>query len=76
MSNSRRDGENKNLATFLALAALLFLSAGLLGLATIVMPGLAAVLLVVFGFVFVGCLHYVVWGWWLTGRKPDDDDQQ
>ena len=70
------DPESKNDAdrrTFLALFILLFMAGLLLGLTALVLPALLGVVLVVAGIGLFGVMHYLVWGWWLSGylqRNP------
>jgi len=63
-----------NSATFLALAALLAIAAGLLVLMALVMPSIIGIPAVVCGFFFFGAFHYVVWGWWMSRSRFKDDD--
>jgi len=71
----RRPSGSSNSGTFLALFALLVVAAGLLALTAMVTPAVFGFLIVVFGFVFYGALHYVLWGWWV-GRSSDRDDEE
>jgi Flp pilus assembly protein TadB len=70
----RQSNADRNSGTFLALAALMLVGAGLLMLVAIVLPQALGLVLVVFGFFLMGLLHYVTWGWWLS-RTPADEDE-
>ena len=69
-----KSGNSKDVATMLALMALLAIAAGLLFLMAIVFPGVLGILLVVGGFFFFALFHYVVWGWWFAGRRTAYED--
>ena len=66
--------EPENTGTALALVALLFVAAALLGLGALVMPQVFGFPAVVFGFLCVSALHYVLWGWWLKAKPLDEED--
>ncbi|MBM80883.1 MAG: hypothetical protein CMJ78_09850 [Planctomycetaceae bacterium] len=74
---SQRD--QRNASTLVALVGVLFVSLCMIGISALVMPQIAAILLVFCGFVFVGVLHYVTWGRWLTRKLREshefDDDE-
>lgn len=69
-----RPPQEKNSGTALALLGILLLAAMLLGLVALVLPQIVGLLLVVFGFFFLGVLHYLIWGWWLR-VTPDPKDE-
>lgn len=65
-----------NLATMIALFGLLVVSAAILGLMALVLPQFLGIILVV-GLVCAGiAFHYLVWGWWLSGMKRDDAEEE
>lgn len=78
MKSSKTDASARNAATFIAMLALLATAFGLLGLAAMVMPQILGLLVVVGGFGFCVLFHYLVWGWWLSGRaarlQPEETD--
>ncbi len=76
MPQTQRKDERRDAGTLLAVMILLLISAGLVGLAALVMPQIIGLLVVVFGFFCFGAIHYVIWGWWFTSRgdsKAADD---
>ena len=74
MNEPRKPDAGRELATLLALGALLMVAAGLVGLTAMVMPSLIALPLLFFAFAFVGGVHYLTWGWWMSRRPPADED--
>jgi hypothetical protein len=77
MNDGRRSAADleakRNAGTCLALAGLLFIGAGLFGLAVVVLPDL--LMAVVFVSILGGfvLLHYLTWGRWLSRPRPGDD---
>jgi hypothetical protein len=49
----------------MALVAILFVGAGLLGLMFVVLPDFWKILLVIAGFALFFFLHYITWGRWM-----------
>lgn len=60
-----RDQPSGDQSTWLALGALLFVGAGLMGIMFVVLPDMVLLLLVVAGFAIFILLHYVTWGYWM-----------
>ncbi len=75
MNASRSTNGQPNAGTLLALVGLMLVAGGLLALMAMVMPGLFGILLVIWAFLFFGLFHYFVWGWWMTARRDDGDDE-
>lgn len=74
MTSRKEPRRRGNGATLIALAGLLILALGLGGLIAMVMPAMIffpAIILAIFSF---GCFHYLMWGWWLSGLEPPEDD--
>jgi|GEM_PF-1893841 len=67
-------GVRSNVGTYLALAGLLVMAAGLLALMAFVNIAFFGVLIVIVAFFGMGLFHYVVWGWWLSSLPSDDDE--
>lgn len=66
-----------NAGTAIALFGLLLASGAILGLMSLVLPQVAGVLLVVLLiFVVPMALHYLVWGWWLSQMKDEEDEEK
>lgn len=63
----------RNMVTLLALGFLLLCSMGLLALVALVMPQALGLVLVGGGFFVLCCMHYLVWGWWLSSLKPPSE---
>jgi hypothetical protein len=66
----------RDAATCLALAGMLFVAGGLLALAAMVLPQIRALILVGGGLVLFIALHYVTWGWWLSRSPTSHDDPE
>ncbi|QDU37449.1 hypothetical protein Mal4_17620 [Maioricimonas rarisocia] len=69
---SRADDGSRNAATMLALLGLLLVSFGLLALTAMVLPQIAAVLLVIMGFVGIFAVHYLTWGRLMQSSREDE----
>jgi hypothetical protein len=66
-----------NAGTAIALFGLLVISGAILALMALVLPQVAGVLAVVLLiFVMPMMLHYVVWGWWLSQVKEEDQEAE
>lgn len=76
MSRRGRPGAGRDAGTFLALLVLIVLAVGLLFLTALVMPQVVGIVIVVFAFFLFGTFHYVVWGWWLSGRSTSDEQEK
>ena len=66
----------RNQATFLALAALLGVTAGLLLLVAMILPGLLYVLLAVLAIPLYFVFHYVVWGRLMSLRQEGEESER
>ncbi|MFG0334038.1 MAG: hypothetical protein ACF8TS_11800 [Maioricimonas sp. JB049] len=69
---SRADDGSRNAATMLALLGLLLVGFGLIALAALVLPQIAAILLVIVGFVGIFAVHYLTWGWLMESSREDE----
>ena len=67
----RPTDDQRNTATFSALALVIFLGLGLLGLVALVLPQVLWMLLIAAGMGLFAVLHYVLWGRWLTAKLRD-----
>lgn len=72
----RPSDDQRNSATFAALAMLLLISAGLLGLVAFVLPQVLWLVVIVIGLGVGVVLHYVIWGRWLTAKLREEDERQ
>lgn len=73
---SRKEG---NAGTFLALLGIVAVGGGLFALAFVVLPFVRGILIVGGGFIVMASLQYMVWGYWLSNRRPaglDDSDDR
>ena len=61
-----------NAGTAIAMVAMVFVSAAMLGLMALVLPQLLGVLLVILIFAVPAVFHYLIWGWWLSQARPTD----
>lgn len=59
---TRPEDGARNAATMLALLGLVLVSFGLIALTAMVLPQIAAILIVVVGFVGIFAVHYLMWG--------------
>ena len=75
MRNTRDARAGRDSGTFLALAALLVAAIGLLFLVALVIPQVIGIAVVLACLVLFVTFHYVVWGWWLSGRIVDDTEK-
>ena len=77
MSDSHDSNSARNAGTMLALMGLIAVGFGLLLLVLIVLPLNAMwLIVVVFGFFFVGIFHYVTWGRRMLRMRVDEEDEQ
>ncbi len=74
MSRDPLEQQKRNVATFGALAGLLFVALGILALAAMVIPDILNVLLVLAAFLVIGVIQYAIWGWKLDRYRITDDD--
>ncbi|TXT23458.1 MAG: hypothetical protein FD138_3245 [Planctomycetota bacterium] len=72
----RPSDDQRNSATFGALAMLLLVSAGLLGLVAIVLPQVLWLVVIAICLGLSVVLHYFVWGRWLSAKLHAEDEQQ
>lgn len=68
--------DQRNSATFAALAMLVLISAGLLALAGIVLPQVLWLVVIVIGLGLSVVLHYLIWGRWLMSKLRDEEVAQ
>jgi membrane protein implicated in regulation of membrane protease activity len=69
----RPSDDQRNSATFAALAMLVLISGGLLALVAFVLPDVLWIVVVVLGLGLSVVLHYLVWGRWLTSFLRDQE---
>lgn len=74
MTDRPSHGE-RNTATFSALAAVVFVGLGLLGLVALVLPQVLWILLIASGMGIFAVLHYVLWGRWLMTKLLNEQPQ-
>lgn len=72
----RPSDDQRNSATFGALAMLLLVSAGLLGLVAIVLPQALWLIVVAIGLGLSVLMHYFLWGRWLSAKLRTEDDEE
>ena len=72
----RPSNDQRNSATFAALAMLLLISAGLLGLVAFVLPQVLWLVVIAIGLGLSVVLHYFTWGRWLTSMLRDEEDSK
>lgn len=72
----RPSDDQRNSATFAALAMLLLISAGLLGLVAFVLPQVLWLIAIVIGLGLSVVLHYLIWGRWLTSMLRAEEEAQ
>ena len=72
----RPSDDQRNSATFAALAMLLSVSAGLLALVAFVLPQVLWIVLIVVVLGLSVVLHYFVWGRWLTSVLRDEEEEE
>ena len=72
----RPSDDQRNSATFAALAMLLLISAGLLALVAVVLPQVLWLVAIVIGLGLSVVLHYLIWGRWLMSKLRDQEEAQ
>jgi len=77
MNDSEKAKREADQRTFAALLMVFVVSNSLLGVMALVLPQLLGVLLVVGGIGWFAVMHYVLWGWWLSGylRRVERDEE-
>lgn len=76
MSRNSSEQQKRNVATFGALAGLLFAGSGLAAIAVMVLPAaIQYVLLTIAVFAAIGTFQYYLWGWKLDRYRISDDDE-
>lgn len=73
MNDRRRADSRRNAGTLLALFGLLAIAIGLIALCAMVLPQIFGFVAVVLGLFCFGVLHYLLWGWWMTGARSRED---
>lgn len=72
----RPSDDQRNSATFAALAMLLLISAGLLALVAVVLPQVLWLVAIVIGLGLSVVLHYLIWGRWLMSKLRAEEEAQ
>lgn len=72
----KRDQPSADFGTWMALAALLFVGAGLLGIMFVVLPDVIWILFVVLAFAVFIFLHYITWGYWMLRAHQRTEQQE
>lgn len=72
----RPSDDQRNSATFAALAMLLVISAGLLALFALVLPQVLWIVVIAMGLGLSVVLHYVIWGRWLTAMLRAEEEAE
>lgn len=78
MNDDQKTKSEADTRTFAALLMIIVIAHGLLGVMALVLPQLLGVVLVVGGIGWFAVMHYVVWGWWLSGylkRQAERDSE-
>jgi len=75
MNDHHRADARRNAGTILALLGLLVIAMGLIVLCAMVLPQIFGLVAVVLGLFCFGSLHYLLWGWWMTGGHRQDNDE-
>ncbi len=72
----RKEQKPGDSGTALAMLFLLVVTGGLIGLGTLVLGKVfLALVLVVLGFIGFIAFHYLLWGWWLKGNPPEEEEK-
>ena len=72
----RPSDDQRNSATFAALAMLLLISTGLLGLIALVLPQVLWLVVIGIGLGLSVVLQYLIWGRWLTSKLRQKEASQ
>lgn len=72
----RPSDDQRNSATFAALAMLALISAGLLGLIAFVLPQALWLVVVAIGLGLSVVMHYFLWGRWLSAKLHAEEDEE
>lgn len=76
MPDRRRNPDQANAATALALAGLLVIGLSLLGLIAVVLPFVRGIILIALLVLIPAAVHYLVWGWWLSQMKEEEGEAE
>lgn len=71
----RSSDDQRNAATFAALAMVLLVSAGLLALAALVLPQVLWIVVIAIGLALSVVLQYLVWGRWLLAKLRAEEEK-
>ncbi len=79
MNDDEKTKSEADQRTFAAVLMVFGVANSLLGVMALVLPQVLGVVLVVGGIGWFAVMHYVLWGWWLSGylkRQADRDEKQ
>ncbi len=82
MNDDEKSKSEADTRTLMALLVVVLAASLLMALIAMILPAVLGIVLVVGGIGWFAVMHYVVWGWWLTGylkrqaeRDAEQDDQ-
>ena len=79
MNDDEKTKSEADTRTLMALLMVVLAATLLMALVAMILPGVLGVVLVVGGIGWFAVMHYVLWGWWLSGylkRQADRDEKQ
>lgn len=74
--SERPSDDQRNSATFAALAMVLLVSGGLLALVALVLPQVVWMVVIGIGLALTVVLQYLVWGRWLLAKLRDEEKRE
>lgn len=74
--SDRSSDDQRNSATFAALAMVLLVSFSLLALVAMVLPQVLWMVLIVIGLALTVVMQYLVWGRWLLSKLRDEAERE
>ncbi|MEK6260044.1 MAG: hypothetical protein AABP62_15590 [Planctomycetota bacterium] len=82
MNDDEKTKSEADTRTLSALLMVVVVATLLMALIAMILPGVLGVVLVVGGIGWFAVMHYVLWGWWLSGylrrqaeRDPEEDGE-
>jgi len=79
MSDDEKSKSEADTRTLMALLMVVVIATLLMALIAMILPGVLGIVLVVGGIGWFAVMHYVLWGWWLSGylrRQAERDAQE
>lgn len=78
MNDDEKAKSEADTRTLSALLMVVFVATLIMALIAVILPGVLGIVLVVGGIGWFAVMHYVLWGWWLSGylRRQAERDAE